>query len=232
VIKKIGLFICITSLFVQLSFAQNAKDSLVMHLHLKFDNQDFEWNKKYISAKNDSLQIDLFKFYISSISVEFSDGSIFTEQNSYHLIDSENPKSLQIPLCLNKKSSIKKVVFNLGIDSLASTSGALGGDLDPTKGMYWAWQSGYINLKIEGKSSSCKTRKNEFQFHIGGYLKPNYAMREIVLEPNNRTSTLDINADLAAIFSEIALSKTNSIMIPGKQAMEIADFSVKMFTLK
>ena len=231
-IKKIGLFLSITSLFVQLTFAQNAKDSLVMHLHLKFEKQDFEWNKKYISAKNDSLQIDLFKFYISSISVQFSDSSIFTEQNSYHLIDSENPKSLKISLCKNKKSSIKKIIFNLGIDSLASTSGVLGGDLDPTKGMYWAWQSGYINLKIEGKSSSCTTRKNEFQFHIGGYLQPNYAMRKIVLEPNNPKSIIDINVDLAAIFSEIALSKMNSVMIPGKQAMEIADFSVKMFTVE
>lgn len=231
-IKKIAVFFSISCLFVQLTFAQNTVDSLVMHLHLKFDKQDFELNKKYISAKNDSLQIDLFKFYISSISVEFSDSSIFTEQNSYHLIDSENPKSLQIPLCTNKKSSIKKVIFNLGIDSLASTSGALGGDLDPTKGMYWAWQSGYINLKIEGKSSSCTARKKEFQFHIGGYLKPNYAMRKIVLEPNNPKSTLDVNVDLAAIFSEVALSKTNGIMIPGKQAMEIADFSVKMFTVE
>jgi hypothetical protein len=232
VIKKIGIFLSIFSFFVQLTFAQDEKDSLVMNLHLKFDKQDFALNKKYISAKNDSLQIDLFKFYISSVSVQFSDGSIFTEQNSYHLIDSENPKSLQIPLCKNEKSSIKKVIFNLGIDSLASTSGALGGDLDPTKGMYWAWQSGYINFKMEGKSSSCITRKNEFQFHIGGYLKPNYAMRKIVLEPNNPKSTIDINVDLAAIFLEIALSKKNSIMIPGKQAMEIADFSVKMFTVE
>jgi len=48
------------------------------------------------------------------------------------------------------------------VDSLANVSGAMSNDLDATKGMYWSWQSGFINLKIEGKSASCKTRKINF----------------------------------------------------------------------
>lgn len=229
-IKKTFISLCLSFLFFQIAVAQNEKDSLVMNLHLKFGKQDLELNKKYVSVKKDTLQIDLFKFYISSISVQYSDKTVYSQENSYHLVDIENTNSLQIPLCKNKNSVINKVVFNIGIDSSASVSGALAGDLDPTKGMYWAWQSGYINMKIEGKSSSCKTRKNEFQFHIGGYLKPNYSMRKIVLEPKNPTSSIEINVDIASLFSEIAVSKTNSIMIPGKQAMEIADYSTKMFT--
>jgi hypothetical protein len=106
----------------------------------------------------------------------------------------------------------------------------MSGDLDPTKGMYWAWQSGFINMKIEGKSSSCKMRKNAFQFHIGGYLKPNYAIRTIELKPIN--SNLEINVDIAQFFKNIQLSEINSIMIPGTKAMEIADETVKMFTFK
>ena len=203
-----------------------------MNLHLKFGKQELELNKKYVSAKKDTIQIDLFKFYISSISVQYSDKTVYSQENSYHLVDFENINSFRIPLCKNKNSTISKVIFNIGVDSLACVSGALAGDLDPTKGMYWAWQSGFINMKIEGKSSSCKSRKNEFQFHIGGYLKPNYSMRKIVLEAKNPTSSIEINIDIASLFSEIALSKTNSIMIPGKQAMEIADYSTKMFTIE
>ena len=93
--------------------------------------------------------------------------------------------------------------------------------------MYWAWQSGYVNLKIQGKSSSCKTRKNEFQFHIGGYMKPNYAIRRIELVPKNQN--LDLIIDIAEFFFKIELSETNSIMIPSKKAMELADISIKMF---
>ena len=128
--------------------------------------------------------------------------------------------------------TISKVSFSVGIDSLTSVSGALEGDLDPAKGMYWAWQSGYINMKLEGRSSSCKTRKNEFQFHIGGYMKPNYAMRKVVLEPKKSNSTVEINVDVAALFSQLELSKINSVMVPGTQAMQIADYSVTMFKTK
>ena len=95
--------------------------------------------------------------------------------------------------------------------------------------MYWAWQSGYINFKIEGKSSSCKTRNNAFQFHVGGYLKPNYAIRTIELETKN--SNFEINVDLAELFNVIKLSEINSIMIPGSKAMDIADKAKLMFTI-
>jgi hypothetical protein len=141
------------------------------------------------------------------------------------------PASQQISLGLNRKKEIKKIIFSVGVDSLASVSGALSGDLDPAKGMYWAWQSGYINMKIEGKSASCKTRKNQFQFHLGGYLKPYNALRTIALETKN-THTINVAVDLANFFSEVSLSQINSVMIQGKRAMQLADTSVKMFTVE
>ena len=222
------LFICL--LFFESSKTQEEKDSLIMNLNLKFDTNTFELNKKYVSKNKDTLQVNLVKFYISKIQIEYSDKSIFSEENSYHLIDIENPNSLKIPICKKADKIINKITFNIGVDSIASTSGALSGDLDPTKGMYWAWQSGYINMKIEGKSSSCKTRKNDFQFHIGGYLKPNYSLREITLFP--KSNQLDIAVNLAYFFDEIQLSKTNSVMIPGKKAMELANLSTKMFYIE
>jgi len=96
--------------------------------------------------------------------------------------------------------------------------------------MYWAWQSGYINMKIEGNSNSCKTRKNAFHFHIGGYLQPNYAMRKIVLYP--KSENFDIVMDLSKLFDHIHLSETNSIMIPGKEAMKLADLTTTVFSVK
>jgi hypothetical protein len=77
----------------------------------------------------------------------------------------------------------------------------MAGDLDPIKGMYWAWQSGYINMKIEGKSSSCRTRKNEFQFHIGGYLSPYYAMRKVALTYDKKATEINIGIDLYNFFA-------------------------------
>ena len=212
-------------------YSQTKRDSLVMQIHLKYGASPLESNKNYMT-KSDTLEIETLKFYLSNIEVEFADKSKIKPKNNYHLINSDNPKSLLIPIAAGQNKIISKVTFNIGIDSVASVSGALAGDLDPEKGMYWAWQSGYINMKIEGKSNSCKTRKNQFHFHLGGYLKPNNALRKVVLETTEPSENLTISVDLAKLFSEIALSKTNSIMIPSPQAMMLADLATKMFYIE
>lgn len=38
------------------------------------------------------------------------------------------------------------------------------GDLDPLNGMYWAWNSGYINMKIEGITPKCQDATIYFNF--------------------------------------------------------------------
>ncbi|MBC7643347.1 MAG: hypothetical protein H7174_13605 [Flavobacterium sp.] len=189
-----------------------------------------ELEKKYIS-KNDTLQINLVKFYLSKIAIEYNDKSNFVEENSYHLIDFEDPKSLQIPVCENNKKIISKINFNIGIDSLSNVSGALSGDLDASKGMYWAWQSGYINMKIEGESRSCKTRKNKFLFHIGGYIKPNNSLRKVELN-SNFNENLNLIVDLAQMFNNINLKEKNEIMIPGSEAIQMANLYQQIFRLE
>ena len=222
------LYVIIFSLFFQWIYSQENKEDF-LRFNIKYKNESLIQNKKYISLSKDTLQIETFRFYVSNIKLILNDNSEISEEKSYHLIDIEEPNSQIISISKNLNKEIKKVVFSLGIDSTASVSGALSGDLDPTKGMYWAWQSGYINFKIEGKSSSCKTRNNAFQFHVGGYLKPNYAIRTIELETKN--SNFEINVDLAELFNVIKLSEINSIMIPGSKAMDIADKAKLMFTI-
>ena len=222
------LYVIIFSLFFQWIYSQEKKDDF-LRFNIKYKNESLIQNKKYISLSKDTLQIETFRFYISNIKLILNDNSEISEEKSYHLIDIEEPNSQIISISKNLNKEIKKVVFSLGSDSTASVSGALSGDLDPTKGMYWAWQSGYINFKIEGKSSSCKTRNNAFQFHVGGYQKPNYSIRTIELESKN--SIFDINVDLAKLFNQINLSEINSIMIPGSKAMDVADKSKSMFSV-
>ena len=168
----------------------------------------------------------IFLFSISTII-----NCLTIPKNNYVLIDAEEPKSFRIPIVNTSKKPVSKITFNIGIDSIASVSGALEGTLDPSNGMYWAWQSGYINMKIEGKSPSCLTRKNEFHFHLGGYLPPFYALRKVDLNSNNSRNII-IGIDLARFFSTIDLSETNSIMVPGKTAMQLADTVAKLFYIE
>lgn len=216
--------------------AQIEKDSLQLQFNLCFRNQPLLLHHSY-SSKTDSLEISILKFYISGLEIQYKDGSSYTEQNSFHLIDASDQSTQQINL--PNKKDISKVHFNIGIDSTTSVSGALSGDLDVQNGMYWAWQSGYINMKIEGNSNSCKTRKNAFQFHIGGYLHPYCALRKVSINFNDnvnlnsndkRKNEVSIKIDVSKLFENINLAETNSIMIPGKEAIKIADLSTKMFS--
>lgn len=221
-------------------FAMNAQTQSLqkefnINVDLQFDQQDIKLGEPFISANNDTLSFNTIKFYLSGFEIEYVDASTSKEKISYHLIDIDIPESLHIPLKVQSNKEIKLIRFNIGVDSLASVSGAMDGDLDATKGMYWAWQSGFINMKIEGKSKSSPTRKNQFQFHVGGYLEPNYAMRMIELQVipyKSQNHNIQLRVDLGKLFSQIELKETNSVMIPGREAMRIADLSIAMFTLK
>lgn len=210
--------------------AQN-KDSLHVNFKINFDKFPLVLHKNYITSKKDSMSISTFKCYISNIEIAYADKTVSKEKNSYHLLDINYPNSCHIPITKISDKIISKVSFMIGIDSLSSTSGAMTGDLDPINGMYWAWQSGYINMKIEGKSPSCHSKKNEFQFHIGGYMQPNCAMRKKVITVNG-VGDISIAIDVAVLLSEIDLKNTNAVMIPGKVAMDLADISTKMFYLE
>ncbi len=219
-------FLCLMLLvFFQGISASEKEDSLVVHFDIKFGKETLELDKNYVSQNNETLQITGLKFYVSGIQIQFSDGSV-VKSDAYHLINLEKPETCHIAFCPISKKQVASVAFNVGVDSLASISGSMAGDLDPTNGMYWAWQSGYINMKIEGISPSCKTRKNEFQFHIGGYLKPNYAMCSIKLAAK---SEAHIIVDISDFFSALKLSETNNVVTPGKDAMHLADLTARMF---
>ncbi len=235
--NKANLIIAWLLLSFQL-FAQS-NDSLIVNFKVAFDKFPLELNKQYITSNKDTVSITAFKCYVSNIEIQYADKTVFKEKSSHHLLDLEKPKSLQIPITKMNDKVISKVTFNIGIDSITNTSGALNGDLDPIKGMYWAWQSGYINMKLEGKSPSCNPegsgRKSQFQFHLGGYLQPYYAMRKKVINNNGNNkvnNSVNIAIDIAVFLAEIHLAQTHSVMIPGKTAMDLSDISTKIFYLE
>lgn len=178
----------------------------------------------------DSIQIETFKFYISAIELLQSNQSVWKEKNSFHLIDIANPVTGKLNFEIPANLKYNQIKFNLGIDSITNVSGAMGGDLDPTKGMYWTWQSGYINLKLEGKSNLCKTMHNEFGFHLGGYQLPNYSLQTIQLDLTDVKSIV-ILMDLEFFFKGIDLSKQNQVMSPGAEALALSKSMAQLFKI-
>ncbi len=211
--KFLSLFFYI-SLTVSLS-AQNKSQKIKFYA---VNNLIAIKNSDYFKINgNDSIKIDELKFYISNIQFLKDTEVLFQEINSYHLVDIFDSSSINIDIPKEYLININKIKFNLGIDSITNVSGVFGGDLDPTKGMYWTWQNGYINFKLEGKSNICKSSGNEFIFHLGGYQNPFSAFQTINLDlPLN--CRINIYLDLSSLLSYIDLGKQNHIMSPGESS--------------
>ena len=213
-------FIIICMLLSLPVMAQRSRD-VQIQLQPSFADRAVEMGGAYYTLPGgDSVQFETFRCYVSNV-IFYSNGMVvFKEAGSYHLVDAADAAGMQF-VVHNAPTAFDEIGFDLGIDSVTNVSGALGGDLDPTKGMYWSWQSGYINLKLEGRSNLCKTRKNEFQFHLGGYAKEMNALAAVRLKAGNGNA-IKLYLRLDKFLQGIDLATNNSIMIPGKDAVVLA----------
>ena len=176
------------------------------------------------------LQIEALKVYISQLSLLKKGTTVFSEANSYHLLDAENPVSLKLALSIPTDLAFDQLSFKIGIDSLTNCSGVYGGDLDPTQGMYWTWQSGYINFKLEGTATNCPARKNQFQFHLGGYQYPYNSLQEVVLDlETSKEIVIPIKID--EFLQDIDLKETYEVMSPSSTAVKLAESLTHIFTV-
>lgn len=179
------------------------------------------------SISKDSIQISLFKMYISNIELKKGNKVVFKEKNSFHLIDFSDSSSTSF-LLTNKKVDYTSISFQVGVDSSSTLSGALGGDLDPTKGMYWTWQTGYIHFKLEGINNF--SDKKDFVYHIGGFQYPNNTLRKIELKTSKKP-TITIDFQLDQLIYQVEKLDVEQVMSPGKSANEISVIISKCFKI-
>lgn len=185
-----------------------------------------ELNKSYyLKLLKDSVIITNLKFYISNLELYDNQMLKLKYEKKYILIDVEKPDTYII----NYDGNFNRIKFQLGIDSLVNVSGAFGGDLDPTNGMYWTWQSGYINFKLEGVSKSCKTRNNIFQFHLGGYQQPYKTL--IQMDVTYKKNEV-IHIDVSSFLEKINLTELNEIMSPCDNAVKLSGILSKSIFVK
>ncbi|MEM9821455.1 MAG: MbnP family protein [Bacteroidota bacterium] len=228
--KKIGktLLLCCTLIWTPTLWGQN--DSLKIFFQPSFENAPLSL-VEYDNTPPRGRQIEVFKCYLSNVALYDGDQLVFSEENSFHLLDAAHPTTLILTLNLPADLSYSSLQFNVGIDSLTSISGAFGGDLDPTKGMYWTWQSGYINFKLEGKADNCPARHHRFQFHIGGYQASFNALQSVKLELEAPRDQVQIAVDIDQLLNQIELSETYQVMSPNRQSVELAQFLPSLFSV-
>ncbi len=157
----------------------------------------------YTNALGQAYTVSKFKYYIGNITLQKKDGGKFIS-DKYFLVNEEDEASKQIVLDKVPEGNYTTLTFTLGVDSLHNCGGAQDGALDPVNAMFWTWNTGYIYLKMEGKSPASKSPGNLLEFHIGGYRQPYNCIRTITLNLKDRNITgeshLHIKTDLSEMF--------------------------------
>ncbi len=190
-------------------------------IQLNYNNEKIVLNKAYQNNYADNFSINKLQFYISDLRFYSQNKEVLEYHKKYILIDIENENSLKISIPSNLM--FDQVLFNIGIDEETNKTGAKGGDLDPIHGMYWTWNSGYINFKLEGLYNN----NNEFMFHVGGFMKPYNTLQKVKInkakEHNNK---LELNFDRFLNSLDFNLDK---ILSPGKNALKSSNMLAKSF---
>lgn len=171
-------------------------------LLLKLDSTEYK------NELGQTYKVGMFKYYICNIRLKKLDGKEFVSKE-YFLINEDVEESKKIILKDIPEGTYTTLVFTIGVDSAANCSGAQSGALDPINAMFWAWNTGYIFMKLEGKAAASSAPGKIFEYHIGGYKDPNDNIRKIffpftenVLIEKNKTAEIKMKVNVSEILKD------------------------------
>jgi hypothetical protein len=241
IVKKYSLIVVsLAAIIIAMSFKPSPAGKLIIHFENYVGDKKLALDTAaYTNALGQAFTVTNFKYYISNIRIEGTDGNIY-KGDSYYLIRQDDEGTWTAAIDDVPQDSYSKVTFMIGVDSLHNCSGAQSGALDPINGMFWTWHTGYVFMKLEGKSPASKSPGHIFEYHIGGYKNPTNFIRTASLlfdkEPlkvnTGKITRLYIKTDAAKILqgkNKISFSELSSVT-DFHHAGEIADNYSAMFS--
>ncbi|WP_456461106.1 MbnP family protein [Reichenbachiella sp.] len=128
-------------------------------------------SKKYTTPLQQSITIERLDFYLSNIQVkDAKSDAYYSEPDSYRLLSFDQDQATVTFMVENIPADfeISEIKMAIGVDSEANTSIDHVGDLDPTNGMAWDWNTGYKFLSLEGRYfDGINELGQEIKMHIG-----------------------------------------------------------------
>lgn len=218
----------------------NLKGSFTLEFEHRFEGSNLILGNTYTNSSDEELIFDNVKYYISNITLTKADGTVWAEEESYHLVDASNLSSLEIDLENVPSGEYITVNYMIGVDSVRNVSGAQDGALSPNNNMFWSWNSGYIFAKVEGTSSASTT--GVFSYHLGGFAGENAAQVQKsfdvsgqILKINPDTSPqVHMLVNLKTVFDgmhTISVATMPTLRMPGEMAMHFSHNLGAGFTL-
>ena len=229
------LFFCTTT--VQAQRGKNDNRIYQFIFQNKAGDSVLSAGSTYQNQWGEAFTVRSCKYYISHIQLTYDDGKRYSLQASPHLINEKDSASKRLSFSA-PAGVVASIQFLLGIDSLNNTTGVQTGDLDPAKGMFWIWNTGYIMAKLEGSSPASKAPAKQYSYDIGGYKPGENVTRQIHLfipsTTNHQPSTFIIYADISKWFygkNNIKIAEQPMCHSPGAFAMLVADNYAGMFSI-
>jgi hypothetical protein len=235
-ISIISLLLC-TALIS--SFVTTHRHTITIRFRNKVGSQELVlFNQSYTNSFGEPITVTRFKYYVSHIRIAGAGQKERTLSDKIFLIDEADTASKTLVFTTDAAAP-QSLSFELGVDSILNVSGVQTGDLDPLKGMFWTWNSGYIFGKMEGVSDSAHAPAHSFTWDVGGFRSPANASRTVQLSlPAEATAAPDpvivIDADLLKWFNAthtLKISQHPFCHQPGNLAMQIADNYASMFSV-
>lgn len=206
-----------------------SSSTITLHFVPLMNHSPLELGKKYIlDTESSPVTISLFKCYVSHIAFYNNEQLVYDAPNEAFLLDSSEKESLIRTITLPREINYTELRFYWGINDKTNDKGISGGDLDPTKGMYWTWQTGYINMKLEGNCLESGATDHTFQFHLGGFLAPYASFQPVSITTENKKE-LSISINLADFLTKFKLANTHTVMSPSEQSVLLSKYAASMF---
>lgn len=221
------------------------KGAISIYIANKVGTQDLFFGQDYVNPKGDTFRVSKFNYYISNLVFTAINDSTFAEPNSYHLVQQSDASSLRFTVYGVPLGSYKSLSFMLGVDSARNVSGAQTGALDPAKGMFWTWNTGYIFFKLEGSSPKSGDVQKNLVYHVGGYKGEHKGQRDYNFNFDslraNVTTTLSpkihLSVDVNKFFGakriiDVSAPGYYNHMMPDSINKVLADNYAEMFSIE
>lgn len=195
----------------------DGEGTLNVRLAASYNDEAFAVGNAYINPDGYNTRIDFFKFYLSQLSVIKSDGTTEALMD-IDLVDmADGPVNYPFNLA---EGDYRGIQFSIGVPEEWNK------DQDPTQypndhplsvngadGMFWAWNTGYIFTKVEGKADleGGDDIISPFAFHCGEdpLFRTHVADQSPISISEDETSTIEIHFHVEDFFR----SSTDSIDI-------------------
>lgn len=205
-----------------------------MELELEhfFGSSSFALNTDYTTGQGEQVNFSTAKYYISNIQLHKTDGAVWSQPDSYYLVDLGTPETAMLHLHDVPTGDYEGITFTVGVDSTRNVSGAQTGALSVSNNMFWSWNSGYIFIKLEGTSP--QSESGGFSYHCGGFTGTNNAIRErhYYFSPAEMRIRIEsapvvhMTVDLKNVFDNTASPVSTAVMsnvhMPGANAKTVA----------